>query len=132
MSKFTIKGIFLKKEVDNKNYHFILPEVYNRDFNNPSHTSNILNGFDKTEKEKYEKKLDKSTLHDTNIVILRNPLYAGHFKAKMNINTKLIVGLEYQMVVYLNSYSFTDSDDKTKQINGWYIQIISIKEITEI
>lgn len=145
--KTTINGIFLKKEVTHNNqtyYHFILPEIYHGNYDKISHTTNTLTNFDKKIMEENEKKIDKLDLYAkvTNICNYR-PIYKdniisvptikfSHFKAKSSANINCIVGLEYQLLTYLNSYSFIDKENPDSQINGWYIRIVSMKEVTKL
>lgn len=147
MTKTIIKGIFLKKEkTDNpkdktKNYHFILPDVYHSLKDQQSHTYTTLNNFDIDFTEKHEEKIDKSNIgQNIDSIVNYRPLYRdipstynfSHFKAKSTKELNMLVGLEYQLSCYINTYSFVDSNDGSKQINGWCIQIISIKEITTL
>lgn len=142
MSKVTIKGIFLKKEVvnDKVQYHFILPEIYHNTPDKPSHTFATLTNFRDNVMKSVEKKVDNATISDVIEIHNYSPIYKDsklitrsfvdydftNFRAKLS-KTKdtFIVGLEYQLIAYLTKYSFVDNSN---QINGWYIRIASFKE----
>jgi hypothetical protein len=142
MSKVTIKGVFLKKEVvkDKMQYHFILPEIYHNTPDKPSHTFVTLTNFHNNITKDLEKKVDNATI--SNIAEIHNysPIYRDsalisrpfsdhaftNFRAKLSkTSDNFIVGLEYQLTAYLTKYSFVDNSN---QINGWYIRIVSFKE----
>jgi hypothetical protein len=135
MSKAVIKGVFYKKEKND--YHFIISEIYNN--SGDSHTGKLLIDFDKKNSNTLEKNMSKFT--DFTEVQSYKPIYQDkclnkktitNFKAKSKKEQSFIVGLEYQLDVYLNTYNFPDAKNSSKQINGWYIRIISAKEITKI
>lgn len=131
--KVVIRGIFSGKE--GENYHFILPEVYHgTEASGESHTCKILKEFGK----KNSTAVDHEVPNNINCIVNYAPIYRdgkitnnnfSNFKAKSKSNLQLIVGLEYKIDAYLNEYSFTNEN---KQITGWYIRIISIKEDTKI